>query len=88
MMGDKPTGHVKHVYEPTETGCTFYAETKVGKESGGFINRLIPHFYTKKNGMQWIHHNIQETGNLQNIAPILYANQDKVFFDPDFIKFD
>lgn len=89
IFGGKATGHVKHLYEPTEGGCTFYAETRVGLEDNGLINRfLVPRLYSKKAGMQWIHHNIQETGNLQNIAPVLYANQDKVFFDPDFVKFD
>ena len=42
----------------------------------------------KRAGTQWIHHNHQETGNPQNIAPIFCANQGQVFFDPDFIKFD
>lgn len=90
MMGDKATGHVKHIYEPTENGCAFYAETKVGFESGGvFFNKfIVPKFYTKRAGMDWIHHNIQETGRMQDILPVLYANQDKVFFDKDFIKFD
>lgn len=88
MMGGKATGHVKHVYEPTDTGCTFYAETRVGLESGGWFNRLVPRLYTRQKGMEWICHNIQETGNLQNIAPVLYANPDKVFFDPAFIRFD
>lgn len=90
MKGNKATGHVKHVYEPTKDGCTFYAETKVGIDKGGFfINKfIVPRLYSKKSGMEWIHHNIQETGRMEDILPILYANQDKVFFDDDFIKFD
>lgn len=90
MKNGKATGHVKHVYEPTEDGCTFYAETKVGMDEGGkFFNKVIvPKLYSKQAGMEWIYHNIQETGRMQDILPILYANQDKVFFDKNFIKFD
>lgn len=95
MKDGKATGHVKHVYEQNEdgTGCTFYAETQVGMEgsgpeAAGFNKVIVPKLYSKEQGMQWIHHNIQETGRVQDIAPILYANQDKVFYDPDFVKFD
>lgn len=91
MMGGKPTGHVKHIYTPTEDGgSTFYAETKVGLNSGGtLLNKLfVPRLYTRQTGMNWIHHNIQETGRMQDILPVLYDHQDKVFFDPDLIRFD
>lgn len=89
LWNGKPTGHVKHVYEPAENGSTFYAETRVGVESGGLFNKvMVPRLYSQKAGMEWIHHNIQETGRMQDILPVLYANQDKVFFDKDFIKFD
>ena len=89
MKNGKATGHVKHVYEPTSDGCTFYAETRVGVDEGGFINKfLVPRLYSKQAGMEWIHHNIEETGRMQDILPILYENQDKVFLDKKFIKFD
>ncbi len=90
MKNGKATGHVKHVYEPNgKGGCTFYAETMVGVEEGGFINKkIVPKLYSKQQGMEWIHHNIEETGRMQDILPVLYANQDHVFYDPDFIKFD
>ncbi len=90
MKNGKATGHVKHVYESNgKGGSTFYAETRVGVEEGGFINKvLVPRLYSKQAGMEWIHHNIQETGRMQDILPVLYANQDKVFFDKDFIMFD
>lgn len=91
MFGNRATGHVKHIYEPAGNGdSTFYAETKLLVENGGaFFNKiLIPRFYSKQAGVNWIHHNIQETGRMQDILPVLYTNQDKVFFDPDFIKFD
>jgi hypothetical protein len=94
MKDGKPTGHVKHVYEDNgHGGSTFYCETEVGLMDGSkqsdLINKvLVPKLYSKEQGMQWIHHNIQETGRMQDICPILYANPDKVFFDPEFIKFD
>ncbi|MFV0560495.1 MAG: hypothetical protein ACK5NA_07245 [Enterococcus sp.] len=92
MFNGKATGHVKHVYGPTPdgTGSTFYAETMVGIQEGGavFNRTMVPKLYSKDQGMQWIAHNIQETGRLEDIAPILYANQDKVFYDPEMIKFD
>ncbi len=94
MKDGVPTGHVKHIYEDNgHNGCTFYCETEVGLMGSNLKSRLInrflvPKLYSKSQGMQWIAHNIQETGLLQDICPILYANQDKVFFDPDFIKFD
>jgi hypothetical protein len=93
MKGGKATGHVKHVFGPCEGGSTFYAETMVGMTEGGaeakaFNKAVIPKLYSKTSGMQWIHHNIQETGRVQDVAPILFANQDKVFFDPEFTKFD
>lgn len=95
MKDGKATGHVKHVYASNAdcTGCTFYAETLVGLEGDSPADRainklLVPKLYSKKAGMQWIHHNIQETGRMQDVAPVLYANQDKVFYDPDFVKFD
>lgn len=90
MKGGKATGHVKHVYGPNgKGGSVFYAETLVGVEEGGFINKfIVPKLYSKQAGQEWIHHNIQETGRMQDILPVLYENQDKVFFDKDFIKFD
>jgi hypothetical protein len=94
MKDGKATGHVKHVYEPNgKGGSTFYCETEVGLMDGSkqsdMINKvLVPKLYSKEQGIQWIHHNIQETGRMQDVLPVLYANQDKVFFDPDFIKFD
>lgn len=90
LMNGKPTGHVKHLYEPTAEGCSFYAETMVGIEHGGtlFNSLVVPKLYTQKAGMEWIDHNIQETGRMQDILPVLYANQDQVFFDREFIQFD
>ncbi len=91
MQNGKATGHVKHVYEPNDNGgCTFYAETAVGPEGHHpFLNKfVIPKLYTKESGTEWIHHNIEETGRMQDILPVLYANKAKVFYDPDFVKFD
>lgn len=90
MKSGKATGHVKHVYEPNgKGGSTFYAETLVGVDEGGFINKfIVPKLYSKQAGQEWIYHNIEETGRMQDILPVLYENQDKVFFDKDFIKFD
>ena len=94
MKNGEPTGHVKHVYEPNgKGGSTFYCETEVGLMDGSkksdMINKvLVPKLYSKQQGMEWIHHNIQETGRMQDILPVLYTNPDKVFFDPDFVKFD
>ena len=89
MTGGKPTGHVKHVYEDNgEGGSTFYTETLVGTSNSTFNKLVVPHLYSKEQGMQWVAHNIQETGRLQDVAPVLYANQDKVYFDPGFTKFD
>lgn len=93
MKDGKSTGHVKHVYCPNKegTGCTFYAETQVGMEGKGseLINKLIvPHLYSQQHGTEWIHHNIQETGRMQDVAPVLFANQEHVFYDPAFTKFD
>jgi hypothetical protein len=95
MKDGKATGHVKHVYGPTEDGkgSTFYTETLVGLDGDSgeakLVNKaMVPKLYSKEQGMQWIHHNIQESGRLQDVAPVLYANQDKVYFDPAFTKFD
>ncbi len=90
MKNGKATGHVKHVYAPADDGCTFYAETAVGTETGSeiFNKTIVPKLYSKEAGMQWIAHNIQETGRMQDILPVLYAHQDKVYYDADLIKFD
>ncbi|MGI6229811.1 MAG: hypothetical protein ACOYJL_02735 [Tractidigestivibacter sp.] len=94
MKDGKRTGHVKHVYADNgHGGSTFYTETGVGLDDGSkqsaLINHaLVPKLYSKEQGMQWIRHNIQETGRLCDVAPVLYANQDKVYFDPEFTKFD
>lgn len=90
MFNGKTTGHVKHVYAPTVDGCSFYAETKVGFEEGGalFNKLIVPKLYSKRAGMEWIYHNIQETGWMQDILPVLYVNKDKVFYDKNFISFD
>ncbi|MGI6232672.1 MAG: hypothetical protein ACOYJF_07470 [Prevotella sp.] len=90
----KAIGHVKHVYEDNgHGGSTFYCETEVGlqedSKQSDLINKvLVPKLYSKEQGIQWIHHNVQETGRMQDILPVLYDNQDKVFFDPEFTKFD
>ncbi|GEM_PF-3960894 len=63
------------------------AELQAGNEEAG-AHALVPRLYSKEQGMQWIRHNIQETGRLCDVAPVLFANQDKVYFDPEFIKFD
>lgn len=94
MKDGKATGHVKHVYQalPDGSGSTFYTETKVGMEEGSgsalFNKMVVPHLYSKEQGLQWIHHNIQESGRLEDVAPILYAHPEEVFFDPEFIQFD
>lgn len=91
MKSGKPTGHVKHVYEPTKDGkgVTFFVETKVGMDNNKLFNKtVVPKLYNKDSGMQWIAHNIQETGRLEDVVPTLYANQDKVYFDKDYIKYD
>lgn len=78
------------MYTPTPNGgSTFYAETQIGLETDNpFINRrLAPRLYNKQSALEWTRHNIQETGRLQDILPVLYANQDKVFYDPEYIKF-
>lgn len=88
MMGGKPTGHVKHLYAPNGNGgSTFYAETKVDLGNTLLNKLLVPRFYTRQTGMNWIHHNIQETGRMQDILPVLYANQDKVYFSEESIRF-
>ncbi|MGI6233228.1 MAG: hypothetical protein ACOYJF_10330 [Prevotella sp.] len=94
MKDGVPTGHVKHVYEDNgKGGSTFYCETEVGlmddSAKSRLINKaLVPKLYSKQQGMEWIRHNIQETGRIQDVLPVLWENKDKVFFDPDFIKFD
>ena len=90
MMGNTPVGRLRHLYTPTpDGGSTFYAETQIGLETDNPIinRRLAPRLYNKQSALEWTRHNIQETGRLQDILPVLYANRDKLFYDPEFIKF-
>ena len=91
MVGGVPVGHIKHTYQAVEEGCAFYAETRIGMEIpviGWLLNHLLlPFFYTKKSGENWIRHNIEETGRTQDILPILYGNQDKVYYSEDMLRF-
>ncbi|MGM9604350.1 MAG: hypothetical protein ACI3XG_04730 [Faecousia sp.] len=67
---------MKYVYAPTADGG-----------SPMFNKLFVWGSYTRQTGMNWIHHNIQESGQMQDILPMLYDNQGNVvlyFFTPGF----
>lgn len=78
MFGPLKAGHITHLYEKTEDGSSFYAETELGMQIpvlGWLFNWLIlPFIYTKKTAEHWVKHNIEETGRTEDILPVLYAH--------------
>lgn len=90
-FGPLTAGHIQHLYSPVDGGSSFYAETKLGLEIpilGWLFNWLVlPFIYNKKTAENWVRHNVEETGRTQDILPILYQNQDHVFYSRDSIEF-
>lgn len=72
-------GHITHLYEKVENGCSFYAETEIGFKTpiiGWLFNWLIlPFIYNKKTAEHWVKHNIEETGRTEDVLPIIYAHE-------------
>lgn len=77
-VGGVPVGHITHLYQKTEQGSSFYAETELGLQVpvvGWLFNWLIlPFLYNKKDAENWVRHNVEETGRTEDILPVLYKH--------------
>lgn len=75
MFGNIRAGEIVHRYGPEDGGLRFYAETTIGAEGAAIPANLIrPLMYSRRSAVNWIRHNIEETGRSEDVIPILYEN--------------
>jgi hypothetical protein len=79
-------GYINHyfqVIDPEKKTMAFQTRFVLGSKKFGPLNKLIKYLAPGRVApdrllKDWILHNIEESGETENIVPVLYANQDKV----------
>ena len=70
--------HYFQVVDEEKQMMNFQTRFVVGDKSYGLINKVIEIAMNDRLLKDWILHNVEESGETENIVPALFANQDKV----------
>jgi len=78
--------HFFQIVDPEKMIMNFQTQFVVGRKSFGLINKVIEHSLSDQLMKDWILHNVEESGETENIVPTLFANQDQVLRKDEIIQ--
>ena len=82
-------GYLNHYFQlvdPVNRLMDFQTRFVAGSKGFGAANKLIEHSLSDQLMKDWILHNIEESGESENIIPALYANKEMVVRKSELMK--
>lgn len=74
------------IIDPDKKIMAFQTRFVAGRANSWLLNKIIHKSLSNRLMQDWILHNIEESGETENILPILYNNQDKVLRKSEITK--